>query len=58
MCAAVNSPIWGPEIQRSHDLGATWQGSANGPSFGPDTDLKVERVWHVEPGREREPGVV
>jgi hypothetical protein len=25
--AAVNSPIWGAEIQRSHDLGATWQGS-------------------------------
>ena len=56
--AAINQPVWGAEIQRSHDLGKSWSGSTEGPRFDGGKDLKVERIWHVEPGRESEPGVV
>ena len=56
--AAVNSPVWGAEIQRSHDLGATWQGPVAGPKFADTKDMALERVWHIEPGRPFEPGVV
>ena len=55
--AAVNSFIWGPEIQRSSDLGRTWQSSSEGPHFS-GGDLSVKRVWHIAPGRADEPGVV
>ena len=30
---AINDPIWGPEIQRSQDLGATWLKAAQNPRF-------------------------
>ena len=30
--AAVNSPVWGSEVQRSHDLGSTWEGAKGGNS--------------------------
>ena len=55
--AAVNSIIWGPEIQRSRDLGKTWQSSSEGPRFS-GGDLTVNKVWNIEPGRETEPGAV
>lgn len=56
--AATNSEIWGPEVQRSSDLGQTWQKSAQGPRFAEGKGLSVKRVWHISPGRESEPGVV
>ena len=55
--AAINSPIWGPEVQRSDDLGATWQKSRVNPAFPKDRGESVEQVWHIEPGRPSEPGV-
>ena len=55
--AGVNSIIWGPEIYRSRDLGKTWQSSSEGPRFS-GGDLTVKRVWHVEPGRADESGIV
>ena len=55
--AAVNSIIWGPDVQRSPDLGQTWQRPSGGPRFS-SGDRTVSRVWHVEPGRTGEPGVV
>ena len=55
--AAVNNIIWGPEILRSRNLGKTWQSSSQGPRFS-GGDLTVSRVWHVEPGRADESGVV
>lgn len=55
---AINSPIWGPEIQRSRDLGATWQPATRNPSFGEGRKDQVEKVWHVAPGRSSEPGAV
>ena len=56
--AAVNSPVWGSEVQRSHDLGATWVGAKDGPRFDVGRGLTMSRAWHIEPGRESEPGVV
>ncbi len=56
--AAINSPIWGPEVQRSDDLGATWQKSRQNPAFSREQDASVEKLWHIEPGRPSEPGVV
>lgn len=58
--AAVNRVVWGPEVQRTYDLGKTWSASRNEPRFiptGRDGDT-VKRVWHIEPGRSWEPGVV
>ena len=56
--AAVNSFVFGPEVRKSDDLGATWQPSKESPHFEGDAGATVKRVWHVEPGRESEPGVV
>ena len=55
--AAINSMVWGPDIQRTSDFGQTWQRPGRGPRFSSD-DRKVSRVWHVAPGRADEPGVV
>ncbi len=56
--AAINSPIWGPEVQRSEDLGVTWQKSRVNPAFPWERNDSVEQVWHIEPGRPSQPGVV
>ena len=56
--AAINSPIWGPEVQRSDDQGATWQKSVQNPAFPSERGDSVEQVWHIKPGRTSEPGVV
>ncbi|MDA1188515.1 MAG: hypothetical protein O2854_02375 [Chloroflexi bacterium] len=57
--SAVNNPIWGSEVQRSYDLGKTWQSAGEGPAFKKGTEKgSVNRVWHVEPGRASEPNVV
>ncbi len=42
----------------SRDLGATWTDSKDGPKFDSANGTTVKRVWHVEPGRDSEPGVV
>ena len=56
--AVINSIIWGSEIQRSHDLGATWSQATESPAFDDDQDQTIQRLWHVEPGGHQEPGVV
>ena len=55
--AAINNPIWGPEIQRSHDLGATWERAQRNPAFPEGRNDSVEQVWHIEPGSPTQPGV-
>ena len=49
--------ICGPDVQRSPDLGETWKSPSRGPRFS-SGDRTLSRVWHVEPGRADEPGVV
>jgi len=56
--AAVNSGQFGPTVQRSKDLGKTWENAKKPPRFAEASNLKVENVWHVEPGPAEEPGVV
>ena len=58
MYAAVNSVFWGPEISRSPDMGLTWTESSDEPRFKPGSGEKLEAMWHVQPGRAGEPGVL
>ncbi len=56
--AATGEPWFGSRIYRSRDHGHTWDEPAGGPAFPEDSGKKLEKVWHVEPGRADEPGVV
>ena len=56
--AAVNHPVYGPEVYFSRDLGVNWQTSKNPPRFPEASGLTLQRVWHILPGRPCEPGVV
>ncbi|MBM4423562.1 MAG: exo-alpha-sialidase [Chloroflexi bacterium] len=55
--AALNHDVYGANVHRSLDLGATWQ-MADGPSFPKDSGLNVARVWRVEPGHSARPDEV
>jgi len=56
--AAVNSGHFGPTVQRSRDMGKTWENATTPPRFAEGSETKVENVWHVEPGLADEPNVV
>jgi photosystem II stability/assembly factor-like uncharacterized protein len=56
--ATANDAWFGSRIASSPDLGATWAEDASGPRYAEDSGKKVERLWHVEPGRTSEPGVI
>ncbi len=58
MLASVISNHWGPTVATSKDLGETWTESKTPPKFPKGSGMSVERVWHIEPGRADEPGVV
>ena len=53
--AATNSPVYGATVHRSTDLGTTWT-RAEEIGLPESSELKLEKTWHVEPGREDEPG--
>jgi photosystem II stability/assembly factor-like uncharacterized protein len=55
--AAANNWVYGATVQRSTDGGKTWARS-EGLGLPEDGELKLEKSWHVEPGRESEPGRV
>ncbi len=54
---ALNHAVYGSNIQRSVDLGHTWE-MAEGPHFAEGDERTVARVWHVQPGHESQPDVV
>jgi len=56
--AALGDPWFGSRVYRSTDLGHTWNEPQSGPTFPAETGLKLVKVWHVEPGRPQEPGVI
>lgn len=60
MFAAGNSEIYGPEISHSDDFGETWTESKEEPRFAGKgkSVVKLARIWHIEPGRQGEKGVV
>jgi photosystem II stability/assembly factor-like uncharacterized protein len=53
--AAANNWVYGGTVQRSRDLGQSWERSEN-LGLPEDTGLKLEATWHVAPGRDDEPG--
>src|SRR5919204_921604 len=53
--AAANHAVYGATVQRSTDGGKTWARS-EGLGLPEESGLKLEKTWHVEPGRESEPG--
>ena len=56
--AAVNHLIWGPNIQRSYDLGKSWLPTKEPPRISGEETNTIKNIWHVEPGRESEDGVL
>ncbi|MCI0841939.1 MAG: exo-alpha-sialidase [Chloroflexi bacterium] len=56
--AAVNDGWFGPEIQFTDDLGQTWERPEIQPGFATRDDMTVKNIWHVQPGRDNEPGVL
>lgn len=56
--ATVNDAWFGNELMYSDDLGKTWQSPRQNPAFTAESGLKLERLWHVEPGPKSSPKVV
>ena len=56
--AAINSPVWGPEVRASRDLGETWDSGDGQPRFVGGNGRTVGKIWHVRPGRWQTPGVL
>ena len=56
--SAVNSNFWGANVQISHDWGATWSDAESNPRMSDGSGRTLNRLWHVEPGRADEPGVM
>ena len=55
--ACANNWVYGATVHRSDDGGRTWQRS-EGLGLPEESDLKLEKTWHVEPGHESEPGTL
>jgi photosystem II stability/assembly factor-like uncharacterized protein len=54
--ATANDSWFGCELASSPDLGKTW---TNTPLKFPEASgTKLDRIWHIEPGRANQPGVL
>jgi photosystem II stability/assembly factor-like uncharacterized protein len=51
MYAATNNWVYGATVHRSDDGGATWE-RAEEIGLPEETELKLARTWHVEPGHD------
>ena len=58
LLSATNSNFWGPRIELSYDLGASWVDADQSPRMNDGSDRTVERLWNIQPGKETEPGVL
>jgi hypothetical protein len=56
--ATANDAWFGCEVVCSPDLGRTWTTARQNPKFSDDSGLKLDRIWHIEPGRVTEPNVL
>jgi photosystem II stability/assembly factor-like uncharacterized protein len=56
--ATANDSWFGCEIVSSADLGANWVSAKQNPKFPEDSGKKIDRIWHIEPARASEPGVL
>ena len=55
--AATNNFVYGATVHRSDDLGKTWE-RTEGLGLPEDSELKLEKTWHVEPGHASEKGTL
>jgi hypothetical protein len=55
--ACTNHEVYGATVHRSRDLGKTWE-RAEKLGLPEESELKLERTWHVEPGHVDEPGTL
>ena len=51
--ACTNTYAYGPNVHRSADRGQTWE-RAEELGLPDDGELKLEKTWHIEPGRDSE----
>lgn len=56
--ATANDAWFGSEIVWSADLGKTWNSAKQNPAFSQESGLKLDRIWHIEPGRADEPDML
>ena len=57
LLAGASSSWLGPQVWRSDDLGATWDGTPNGAArFPEDTGAALARVWQLQPGTSADGG--
>jgi len=56
--ATANDAWFGSEIVYSDDLGETWTSAKQSPVFEERSDVKMERIWHIEPGLAATPKVL
>lgn len=56
--ATANDAWFGCELVWSSDLGKKWQTAKRNPAFDEKSGLKLERIWHIEPGRAKEKNVL
>ena len=55
--ATANDSWFGCEVVWSENLGREWSRAKQNPAFGESSGLKLDRIWHIEPGPAGEPGV-
>lgn len=53
--ATANDPWFGSELVWSDNRGKTWQSAKQNPAFPADSGLKLDRIWHIEPGPAGQP---
>ena len=56
--AAVNNLFLGAHVEISPDMGQTWVPASQPPRFSGGGSKTVERIWHIAPAGEAEPGVL
>jgi photosystem II stability/assembly factor-like uncharacterized protein len=56
--ATANSPFYGSRLAVSKDMGESWEEIEGSPRFPEDGGLKLDRLWHIEPGRASEPETI
>ena len=56
--AAVGHFVYGPTVQVSRDLGATWEQQEHGPRFGEDNTSTLKNIWCIVAGPVDEPDVL
>lgn len=56
--AADNGDFFGNFLRYSDDFGQTWHEPEQGIQFPEGSDLKLNNIWVIEPGRQDEPGTI